>query len=61
MIEVTNLSKPQARREHASDRCRLQLYLDCFPYLPPLVAAVAFALAFAFWSVGVQHYQSSGT
>ena len=31
------------------------------PYLAPLVAGSAAALAIAFWSIGLRHYQSTGT
>ncbi len=38
-----------------------QIYSSFFPYLAPVVAVVAFALAYGFWSLGLRNYQSSGT
>ena len=32
-----------------------------FAYLTPVVAAVSTAIAVAFWSFGLRHYQSTGT
>jgi ABC-2 type transport system permease protein len=37
------------------------LFSPWLPYLTPLVAVVSLAIAWSFWSVGVQKYQSSGT
>ena len=32
-----------------------------FPYISPLVAGVSLTIAIIFWSLGVKHYQSTGT
>lgn len=32
-----------------------------FPYISPLVAAIALFIAYRFWSLGLKHYQSTGT
>jgi ABC-2 type transport system permease protein len=37
------------------------LFSAWLPYLPPLAAAISLAVAWGFWSLGVQRYQSSGT
>ncbi len=46
---------------HYFFRLPVPLYANLLQYLPPLVAVVALGIAFALWSVGVRHYQSSGT
>jgi ABC-2 type transport system permease protein len=37
------------------------LFSPWLPYLTPLAAVISLSLAWAFWSVGIQRYQSSGT
>lgn len=32
-----------------------------FPYISPLVAGISVLIAFGFWSIGLRHYQSTGT
>jgi ABC-2 type transport system permease protein len=32
-----------------------------FPFLSPLVAVLTLLIALLFWSLGLQHYQSTGT
>jgi ABC-2 type transport system permease protein len=39
----------------------VELYPRAFAYLTPLVALVSTAIAVAFWSFGLRHYQSTGT
>ena len=36
-------------------------YPAFFPYLSPLVAMLALSIALSFWSLGLRHYQSTGT
>jgi len=38
-----------------------EVFSNLLPYLSPLVAIIAWLVAFGVWSIGVQHYQSSGT
>ncbi|KAA3642353.1 MAG: hypothetical protein DWQ07_25300 [Chloroflexi bacterium] len=38
-----------------------RIYSDFFPYATPLVAIIALAIGFAFWSIGLRNYQSTGT
>ena len=40
---------------------KVQMFASWFPYVTPLVAGVAAALAIGFWSLGLRHYQSTGT
>ena len=40
---------------------KVQVFSSLFPYMPPVVAIIAWVIAFGFWSLGVRHYQSSGT
>jgi hypothetical protein len=40
---------------------QVELFPNYFAYLTPLVALVAWLVAFGFWSFGLRHYQSSGT
>ena len=46
---------------HHFFRFEVEVFSGVFPYLPPIVAVIAWAIAYAFWSIGVRHYQSSGT
>jgi ABC-2 type transport system permease protein len=46
---------------HHFFRLNVEIFSDWFPYMPPIVAIIAWAIAFGFWSIGVRHYQSSGT
>ena len=36
-------------------------FSNLLPYISPLVAIIAWLIAYGVWSIGVQHYQSSGT
>jgi ABC-2 type transport system permease protein len=39
----------------------VEIFHDFFTYITPLVAVVALAIGYAFWSVGLKHYQSTGS
>ena len=39
----------------------VEMFPGVFVYLTPVVAAVSTAIAVAFWSFGLRHYQSTGT
>lgn len=39
----------------------VEVFYGFFPYITPLVAIIALMVALAFWSIGLKHYQSTGT
>ena len=46
---------------HYFFRADVRVFCDFFPYLTPLVALLSLIIAYKFWMIGLNHYQSTGT